>query len=52
MTTQFTSAEKVLFKATFNFWIKNGLTESEANEKAMNKIIQKRSVVKSLKFKY
>jgi hypothetical protein len=32
--------------------MQNGSTESEAIEKAMNKIIQKRSVAKTLTFKY
>jgi hypothetical protein len=52
MKTTFTSTERVLFNANFNFWIQNGLSETEANERAMNKIIQTRSLSKKLKFKH
>jgi hypothetical protein len=48
----FTSPEKVLFKATKNFHLQNGDSESEAIDKATNKIIQKRSVAKTLTFKH
>jgi hypothetical protein len=52
MKTTFTSTERVLFNANFKFWIQNGLSETEANERAMNKIIQTRSLSKKLKFKH
>jgi predicted CoA-binding protein len=52
MKTTFTSTERVLFNANFNFWIQNGLSETEATERAMNKIIQTRSLAKTLKFKH
>jgi hypothetical protein len=43
MNKEFTGAEKVLFKMTYEFAINvEKLTEDEATEKAMNKIIQKR----------
>lgn len=45
MNKTFTKAESVLFEANKKFHIQNGSTESEAIEKAMNKIIQKRSLV-------
>lgn len=52
MKTTFTSTERVLFNANFKFWIQNGLSEAEATEKAMNKILQKRSISKKLTFKF
>ena len=49
MTKEFTGAEKVLFKATFEFAINvEKLSESEAYERAMNKIIAKRALVKKI----
>jgi FPC/CPF motif-containing protein YcgG len=43
MNKEFTGAEKVLFKMTYEFAVNvEKLTEDEATEKAMNKIIQKR----------
>lgn len=45
MNKTFTKAESVLFEANKKFHMQNGSSESEAIEKAMNKIIQKRSLV-------
>ena len=47
-----TSPEKVLFKATKGFHQRNGSTETVAIQKATEKIIQKRSVAKTLTFKH
>lgn len=52
MKTTFTSTERVLFNANLKFWIQNGLSEAEATEKAMNKILQKRLLSKKLTFKF
>ena len=53
MKIEFTSTERVLFKATFEFAMNiEKLSEAEATEKAMNKILQKRAMVKKIKFKY
>jgi hypothetical protein len=52
MTQELTSPERVLFNATFKFFIDNGFSEVEAKEKAINKINQKRSVGKKLNFKF
>lgn len=38
--------EKVLFKAQFDFWLANGLSQEKANELAMNKIIKTRKLIK------
>lgn len=38
--------EKVLFKAQFDFWLANGLSQEKANELAMNKIIKTRKLAK------
>jgi hypothetical protein len=49
MSIKFTNAETVLFKATFQFAINvEKLTESEATEKAMNKVISKRALAKKI----
>jgi hypothetical protein len=53
MNVEFTGAEKVLFKATYEFAINiEKLSHDEATEKAMNKIIMKRALAKKIKFKY
>jgi hypothetical protein len=45
MKKEFTGAERVLFKMTYEFAINvEKLSEEEAIEKAMNKIIQKRAL--------
>ena len=50
MTTTFTGAEKVLFKATYQFAIDMlKLTEAEATEKAMDKILSTRALSKKVK---
>ena len=46
MNISFTKAESVLFEANKKFHMQyGGKTEAQANELAMNKIIQKRSLV-------
>jgi hypothetical protein len=52
MYTELNSVEKVLFKATKDFHLQNGATESEANKAANDKITQKRKVGKTLTFKH
>ena len=53
MNVEFTNAEKVLFKATYDFAIKyEKLSHDDATEKAMNKILSKRALVKKLDYKY
>lgn len=56
MQIEFTGAERVLFKVTYEFGVNvEKLSEKEATEKAMNKIIQKRAFGKQLAkegFKY
>lgn len=53
MNIEFTGAEKVLFKATYEFAINVlKLSEEDAVEKAMNKVIMKRAMAKKLKYKY
>lgn len=53
MNIEFTGAERVLFNATYEFAVNvEKLSEIEAREKAMNKVIAKRAMVKKLKFKY
>jgi len=53
MNVTFTSAEKVLFKATYDFAINvEKLSHDEATEKAMNKVIMRRAMAKELKYKY
>jgi uncharacterized protein (DUF2344 family) len=53
MKLEFTNAEKVLFKATYDFAIKyEKLSEADATEKAMNKILSKRALATKLKFKH
>ena len=53
MNVEFTGAEKVLFKATYEFAINiEKLSHDEATEKAMNKILSKRALVKKIKFRY
>jgi len=42
MTPEFTSAEKVIYKAEMQFHLKNGDTEEEAIQKAMRKILNVR----------
>jgi len=44
MQVNFTSPEKVLFKANKEFHLKNGDTDQQATEKAMNKIISVRAL--------
>jgi hypothetical protein len=49
MKIELTGAEKVLFKATFEFATKAlKVSEAEATEMAMNKIISKRALVKKI----
>ena len=45
MNKSFTKAESTLFEANKKFHMQHGKTEAQANELAMNKIIQKRSLV-------
>ena len=53
MKTEFTGAEKVLFKATFEFAINTlKLSEDEATEKAMNKILSVRAMSKKIKSRH
>lgn len=53
MKIEFTNAERVLFKATFEFAVNVlKLSEADATEKAMNKILQKRSLATKIKFKH
>ena len=50
MQVQFTGAERVLFKATYEFALNvEKLTEEQATEKAMNKILSKRALSKKVK---
>ena len=49
MNINFTSAEKVLFNATVNFAITHEkLSPAEAQERGVNKILQKRALAKKL----
>lgn len=49
MNIKFTSAETVLFKATFQFAINvEKLSEADATEKAMNKVLSKRAFATKL----
>jgi hypothetical protein len=53
MNVEFTGAEKVLFKATYEFAINiEKLSHDDAIEKAMNKVIMRRAMAKELKYKY
>ena len=52
MYTELNSVERVLFKATKEFHLQNGATESEANKAANDKIIQKRKLGKTLTFRH
>ena len=53
MKIEFTSAERVLFKATFEFAVNvEKLSDSEAKEKAMNKILKKRAMASKMTFRY
>ena len=53
MNIEFTGAEKVLFKATYEFAINvEKLSHEDATEKAMNKVIMRRAMAKELKYKY
>jgi len=56
MNIKFTGAESILFKMTYEFAINiEKLSEEEATEKAMNKIIMKRALGDQLEkegFKY
>ena len=53
MNIEFTGAEKVLFKATYEFAINiEKLNHEDATEKAMNKVIKTRAMSKKLKFRY
>lgn len=45
-------ADKVLFKAHFNYHLQNGKTEAEATALALGKIAQVRKMAKSLTFKF
>ena len=50
MQVQFTGAERVLFKATYEFALNvEKLTEEQATEKAMNKILSKRALAIKVK---
>ena len=50
MNIEFTGAEKVLFKATYEFAINVlKLNDADATEKAMNKVIMKRALAKQIK---
>ena len=50
MNIEFTGAEKVLFKATYDFAINfEKLSVADATEKAMNKVIMKRAMAKKIK---
>jgi hypothetical protein len=49
----FNSVEKVLFKATVDFAMTyEKLTLSEAEERGIEKVMQKRSMAKNIKFKF
>lgn len=49
----FNSVEKVLFKATVDFAMTyEKLTLPEAEERGIEKVMQKRSMAKNLKFKF
>ena len=53
MDIKFTSTEKVLFKQTVSFLMKyESLTEAQAMEKAMDKIIAVRAMVKKTRFRH
>lgn len=53
MQTNFTGAERVLFRATYEFAINiEKLTEQQAREKATNKVLSKRAMAKQLRFRY
>ena len=53
MEIRFTGAEQVLFNATYKFAIEiEKLNHQDAIEKAMNKILSKRALVKKLDYKY
>jgi hypothetical protein len=53
MNVNFSGTEKVLFKATVDFLMKyESLTEAQANEKAMYKIIAVRTMVKKTRFRH
>jgi hypothetical protein len=53
MKIEFTNAERILFNMTYEFAINvEKLSEKEAREKAMNKILNKRALAKKLTFKY
>lgn len=46
------SVEKVLFKAQMKFWLAQGLSQEQANELAMNKIIKSRKLSKQIGYKF
>lgn len=53
MNIEFTNVERVLFKATYEFAINaEKLSEKDAIEKAMNKVLQKRAMAKATKFRH
>ena len=53
MKIEMTGSEKVLFKATLKFAMEElKLSEAEATEKAMAKIMSTRAMAKKLKFRY
>lgn len=50
MIQQFTSTERVIFKATFNFALNvEKLSEADATEKAMNKVLSMRALSKKVR---
>lgn len=50
MEVQFTGAEKVLYKVTYAFALNHEkLTEEQARERAMNKILSKRALSTKVK---
>jgi hypothetical protein len=53
MQVEFTNAERILYKMAYDFAINvEKLTEAEAKERGMNKVLQKRAMAKSIKFKH
>jgi hypothetical protein len=53
MNIEFTGAEKVLFKATYEFAVNiEKLSHEDATEKAMNKVIMKRAFSNKLKYRH
>ena len=53
MKIEFTPAERALFAAQVSFLMAHeNLSLAEAQERGMNKVLQKRSMAKKLKFKH